>query len=153
MDHPDQPSYVGRRSPHSDRTITQTARSRSSSSSSSSSSDTIRHSNGINKTSDEARSRQWIRDNDVTTQASDNLDTTNDEVFPTHGKRSFYAPVRDPSKDYTNTFRTLAEYEEWHAPIAEKVDAGNKSNVDASWAVNGFWRCVSVLSNHLGQEA
>ncbi|KAI4178430.1 MAG: hypothetical protein LQ346_007445, partial [Caloplaca aetnensis] len=141
MDHPDQPNYVGRRSPDSDRTITHTARSRSSSSSSASSSDTIRQSSSINKTSDEARSRQWIKDNDVTTQAGDILDTTNDEVFPTHGKRSFCAPDGNPSKDYTKTFRTLAEYEEWHTLIAEKVDAGNKSNVDTSWAVDGFWRC------------
>ncbi|KAL8921913.1 MAG: hypothetical protein Q9208_005517 [Pyrenodesmia sp. 3 TL-2023] len=146
MDHPDQPYYIGRRSPDSDRTITRATGSRcsSSSSSSSSSSKTIKQSNRINKTSEEDRSRQWIKDNDITTKAHDTLDTDNDEVFLTHGKRSFCVPG-NPNKDYTKTFRTLAAYHEWHAPIAEKVDAGSKNIVDASSAENGFWRCRFIV--------
>ncbi|KAL8760885.1 MAG: hypothetical protein Q9184_002950 [Pyrenodesmia sp. 2 TL-2023] len=143
VDRPDQPNDIGRGSPSSDRTITPATRARSSSSSStssSSSSDTIKQSNRINKISEEERSRQWTKENDITTRAHDALDTDNNEVFLTHGKRSFCVPG-NPSKDYTRTFRTLAEYEEWHTPIAEKVDAGSKDVMNASWADNGFWRC------------
>ncbi|KAL8935001.1 MAG: hypothetical protein Q9216_005631 [Gyalolechia sp. 2 TL-2023] len=123
------------------------------SSPSSSSSSSHHHSNNYktNKTnrinkkraSQDSLRRQWIKDHDVAVTASDYYsDDLASPMLNLHRKRTICVPG-DHNKVYRKTFRTLEEYEEWHEPVAGKVDDVKSKPSGVCEPQDGLWRCVS----------